>query len=139
MGAQREGVPFLHGEGVERLPVEELAQEDERLRRGDDDDIRILLRQCEDASGMVRFHMVDHQVVGFPAAQGLFQLRQPLLPLPGIDRVHDGHFFVQDEVRIIGHSFGHDILALEQVQVQVVHADILDFRGQILSKYVYIC
>ena len=136
VGTEFQRIPFLDGESIKCLTLKELAQEDQGLGRRHDLDIRILPCQCQDTPGMVRFHMVDHQVVGFPAAQGLLQLRHPLLPLPGIDRVHNGHFFVQDEVRVIGHSFGYDILALEQFQIQVVHADILDFRGQILDHFL---
>ena len=128
-----EGIPFLHGEGVERLPVEELAQEDKRLRGGDDLDIRILPDEFQDGSGVVRFHVMDHQIVGFPAAEGLLQVRQPFCALAGVDRVHHGHFLVQDNIGIVRHPLGNDILAFKKVEVHIVDADVLDFGRNALD------
>jgi len=82
---------------------------------------------------MVRFHVMDHQVVGLPAVQGLFQVRQPLRSLPGIDRIHHGHFFVQDDIGIVSHPLGDDILAFKQVEVHIVDTDVLDFGRNALD------
>ena len=132
MGAEFQRVPFLDSEGVKRLSLKELSQEDQGLGRRHDPNVGILPCQCQDASGMVRFHVMDNQIIRFPAAEGLFQPFEPLFPLPGIDRIHHGHFFVQDEVGIIGHSLGNNVLAFEQIEVQVVHSDVPDVGTDIL-------
>ena len=126
MGAQFKGVPFFHRQGAEGFPVEELSEEGQGLCRGDDLRLRILPRKGQDASGVVRFHVMDHEIIRLPAMESRFQILQPFPGHPGIDRIHYGHFRVQDEIGIVGHAFRHDILALEQVQFQVVDPDVLD-------------
>ena len=133
MSAERQGVPFLHSKRVERLSVKELTQENERFRRRDNPDVRILPGDFQDGAGMVRFHVMDHQVVGFPATQGLFQVLQPGGALPGVHRVHHGHFIIQDDIGIVRHPFGNDILAFKQVEVHIVDADVLDFGRNALD------
>ena len=41
-------------------------------------------------------------------------------------RIHDGDLVIDDGIRVIRHSVGHDVLALKQVDIMVVGADIND-------------
>ena len=76
---------------------------------------------------MVRLHVMDHEVIRLAAFKGLGQVGLPLLALAGVGSVHHGHLIIQDDVGIVGHPFGDDILAFEKVEVEVVDSDILDF------------
>ena len=129
MSFQVQDVPFLHGQGVEGLPFEELPQEGERLGRGDDPDAGIPPHEGEDAAGMVRFHVMDDQVVGRPAGKRLFQVFQPRVRLPGVDRIHHGHLPAQDDIRVVRHPFRNDVLTFKQIQVQVVDSGVPDVRS----------
>ncbi len=46
-----------------------------------------------------------------------------------VHRVEDGDLFVQHHIGVVGHTVWHQILALEQVNLMVVYADILDILG----------
>ena len=75
---------------------------------------------------MVGLHVVHDQIVRLAAAQCLREVGLPLPFLADVSRVHDGDPVVQDNIGVVGHSFGYDILAFEKVEVEVVDSDILD-------------
>ena len=128
MGAERQGVPLAHGTGTafELRTREELGQHLERRCRGDQRQRRIFLQQGGSTGGMVRLHVVDDQIVGPVALQGLFQVLHPDVGRAAVGGIQDGRFLIQDHKRIVGHALGDQILAFEQIQVIVVHADIAD-------------
>ena len=76
------------------------------------------------ARGVVGFHMRNDQIIGSSALQRVFELAEPFCDFRLVHRVHNGDFLVGYDVRVIGHTFRHDILSLEKVEVEVVHADI---------------
>ena len=59
-----------------------------------------------------------------------------------IDSVHDRDLIINDHIRIVRHTVRHDILTLEQVDIVVIDADVLDIIGnkhRVSSpKYIYI-
>ena len=71
---------------------------------------------------MVRFHVMDYQIIRLAALQGLFQVPEPLLPFPGIGRIQDGYFPVQDYIGIVRHAFRDFVLALKQIQIFIIYA-----------------
>ena len=73
---------------------------------------------------MVGLHVLNHQIVGLTACQGLFHIAQPLSGLGCVDGVHNGDLLVQDHIRVIGHAVGHNILTLKQVYLMVIGAYI---------------
>ena len=75
---------------------------------------------------MVRFEMMHHQIVGNASVQGCFQLCQPFLSLAGVHSVEYGCLFVKDQVRIVGDSLRHFVLALKKVYAEVVRYDVDD-------------
>ena len=87
---------------------------------------------------MIRFHMMHYQIVRLGLSQLPFQLVQPFMGKMLVHRVHNGNFVVLDHIRIVGHAVGHRILALKQVQLMVIHADVADILGNkhrvLLSK-----
>ena len=113
------------------VEVIELFHHGEQLGVGDELHVGILLRQLLDAACVVRFHVVDDQVVRQTACQSLLHIGQPLGGLAGVYGVHDGDLVVHDDIRVIGDAVGHDILALEQVDGLVVHAHVQDRIGNV--------
>ena len=77
--------------------------------------------------------MVDDEVVGLAVAERLGQVGLPGFALAAVGRVEDGDFLVEDDIRIIGHSFGHHVLAFEEVDVEVVDPDEFDGRSDIFD------
>ena len=137
-GDELEGVVLADGQGVtvfygqrvrERLSGIELAQELESHGGGYDGGLRVFLQEGRYAAGMVRLHMMDHQIVRLAAAQGILQVLHPFPGFTGIYGVHHGHPGIQDDIGVIGDSFREDILAFEQVEIYIVYADITDSVG----------
>ena len=83
----------------------------------------MLLGETRDEGGMVGLHVLDDEIVDLLPARGLGKVREPFVAEPGVDRVEDDRLAVVDEIRIVGHAARNDVLALEEVDVVVVHAD----------------
>ena len=81
---------------------------------------------------MVRFQVVNHQVVRLAASESGFQIGKPFIHLVRIDRIRHGNLFVHNHVRIVGHALGHHVLAFKQIQVAVIDTDILDVFAKVL-------
>ena len=73
---------------------------------------------------MVGFHVMYHQIVGLTSLQSIVQMAFPFVSLACIGSVHDGHLIVHDEPTVVTHTLGYDVLAFEEVYVQVIHTDV---------------
>ena len=135
MAAERERVAFLNGQrtAFQRDAFEELRKHLERGGRGYERDGRIGFQHPGDKGGMVGLHMVDHQVIRLAVSERFGQVGLPGFALAGVGRIEHGDFPVEDHIGIVGHSFGNVVLALEQVEVEVVDADKFDGGGDILG------
>ena len=80
-----------------------------------------------DESGVVGLHVVADEIVGLTACKGFRKLTLPLRSHTGVGRIHHGDLVVEDDVAVVTHAFGHHILALEEVDVEIVGTDIADF------------
>ena len=74
---------------------------------------------------MVGLQMVNHQVIGLAAGEGFGEVVHPLLPFPSIHRIQHRHFLIQDDIGVIRNPFGNNVLAFEQIEVEVIDTDIL--------------
>ena len=127
VAAQGELVPLLHREGGgEVQPREVLGKEREGLGPAHEFHLRPALHHRLNAGGVVRLDVVDDEVVRLPAREGGFQVFQVLRALVVVHGVQDGHLLVQDHVGIVGHAVGDHILALEEIDVVIVDADVAD-------------
>ena len=132
MAPQGQGVPLLDGEAAVRchkVRAEELVQESEGLGVAHHLHGGVLSRQGRHVGGVVGLHMGDHQIIGGSAVQGLGQILLPGVGGPGVHRIHDGDFFVQDHIGIVADAGGHRVLALEEIQGGVIHANAQDGIG----------
>ncbi len=75
---------------------------------------------------MVRLHVMDDQVVGRPAGERFGQVGLPFLAFAAVGRVEHGDLLVENDIGVIGHALGDDVLALEEVEVEIVDTDELD-------------
>ena len=77
-----------------------------------------------DESGVIGLHVVADEIVGLTACEGFRKLTLPLRPHSGVGRIHHGDLVVEDDVAVVTHALGHHILALEEVDVEIVGTDI---------------
>ena len=129
--AQLQGVPLPHHDPAVRVVLaEEVFHHGKGLGRGNHHSLRIGFQEVGNVGGVVRFHVLHHQVVGLAAGQDTLDVFHPLLGEVLVHRVHNGDLLVQDGIGIVGHAVGNGILPLKQVNLMVAHADILDvFRN----------
>ena len=86
---------------------------------------------------MVRFQVVNHQVIRFAPSKSGFQIGKPFIHLVGIDRVGHGNLLFHNHIRIVRHALGHHVLAFEQIQVAVIDTDVLDIFAKVLHTDSY--
>ena len=128
--AQAQGVPLpYHHPAVRIVGAEEIHHHVKGFCGGDDDRFRVELHEIGDVGGMVRLHMLHHQIIRLPAPQNGLNVIQPLVGKVLVHGVHDGDLVVQDHIGIVSHAVGHPVLPLKQVHLVVVHAYITDIIG----------
>ena len=125
MLTQGQGAEILHRQGVFHLQVgEELGDHYKGLFIGYHSHLGIGVHKRLNRCGVVRLHMLHHQVVRLTAGKGLLYILQPFLCLTGVDGVHNCHLLVQNHIGIIGHTVGNNVLSLKQVYITVIFAHI---------------
>ena len=130
MLAELEGIALFDDDAsVGVIGAEEIHHHVKRLDGGYDGRLGIGFQENVDIRAVVGLHVLYDKVIGLSAAQSRLDILQPLIAEALIDGVHDRDFIVYDSVGIIRHTVGHDILALEQVDIVVVNADVLDIIG----------
>ena len=80
---------------------------------------------------MVRLHVLHHQIIRLATLQRGGQIGQPLVHKVDLAGVHDCDLFVHDDVGVVGHAVGHDVLTLEQIHLMVIDANITDILRNI--------
>ena len=135
VAAQAERVAFLDGlrAAFQGDAFEELREHLQGGGRGHKRHGRIFFQHPGHQRGVVGLHVVDDEVVGLALAERLGQVGLPGFALAAVGRVEDGDFLVEDDIGIIGHPFGHYVLAFEEVDVEVVDPDEFDGRSDIFD------
>ena len=128
MTAQTQTVPFLylHFSAAE-IHGKKLRQHGKGLGTSHHRQFRILFANPLDIGGMVRLQMGYHQIIRQTPGrivQFPFQIGKPLLRGPGVHGIHDGDFFVYNQVGIVRYPVRHPVLTFKQVDLMVVAADI---------------
>ena len=92
----------------------------------------VALHKGGDASRVIGLHVMDNQVVGRTSIEHGLEVAEPLVNKTTIDRIGDSDLFAQDNVAVVCHTvLGHIVLALEQVNVVIVDANVADILGDL--------
>ena len=86
--------------------------------------VKNTIRKRRDAGGVIGFHMRDDKIIGRLAVECVLDILQPLCDLRLVHGIHDGDLVVEDDVGIVAHPVGDDILPFEEVDGGVVDADV---------------
>ena len=89
------------------------------------------LHKVGDIGGMVRLHVLNDQIIRLSALEHILNVVQPLVGEILVHRIHDGNFFVQDHIGIVGHAVGNPILPLKQVNLMIIDAHISNIIGNV--------
>ena len=127
VAAQRQAVAFLdHQAAILIGCAEEILHHVEGLVRSNHCDLGIGFQEIVDVCGVVRLHMLYDQIVRLPISQLPLEIIQPQVKEFGVHRIKDGNLFIQDRIGIVSHAIGHRVLALKQVDLVVIDAQIAD-------------
>ena len=92
----------------------------------------IALHKGGDTSGVIGLHVMDDQVVGRTPIEHGLEVAEPLVDKASVNRIGDGDLLAQDDVAVVCHTvLGHVVLALEQVNVVIVDANVADILGDL--------
>ena len=71
--------------------------------------------------------MLANEKIWFTPLQCFLYVLKPLLATPRIHRIHHSHLVTtQGHITIVAHAFRQLILALKQIQLGIITADIFD-------------
>ncbi len=125
--AERQRLAVFDNQAVRcNARTEELLHHGKGLGIADDNSLRINRKEFLDAGGMIRLHMLNDQIIRLCAVERCRNIVQPLLREMCIRRIHNGGFFVLDDIGIISHAVRDVILSLEQVNLMIVDANVQD-------------
>ena len=130
MSAQRKGSAIVNAKTLcFRGKVKELIHHHEGLLVCYDGGLRISLHEILDIRGMIRLHMLYHQIVRLSAAQHICHIVQPFMGKMDIHCIHHRDLLIQDDVGIVSHAVRHHVLPLKQIYLMIIDPDIPDIIG----------
>ena len=94
-----------------------------------DDGFVIDLHEIGDIGRMIRFHVLDDEIVRGLAVETVLQIVEPFMRKVLIDGIHDGDLVIEDQIGIVGHAVGDFVLSLKEVDLMIVDADVSDSIG----------
>ena len=100
--------------------------------RGNNLSLGIALHEGGDARGVIGLHMVNDQVVGRATVEHGLEVTQPLVNKMSVDSICNSHFIGKNHIAVVRHAvFTHVILALKQIDVVIVDANVADILGNL--------
>ena len=133
MFAQAQRIAFLHrnGTSVEVRIFEELRHHLDGLGRGNHLHVGVFFQCLGNVSGMVGLHVLHDEVIRCASFEGFFQVCPPVIALAEVNGIHDGHFLIRNQIRIIRNAVRHNVLAFKQIDGGIVHSDVFDSFGNV--------
>ena len=128
MMTQFECIALLHSDDtpLEVETLEEVGQHLHSLSATHQLQARILLQHPCDECRMVGFHVMGYQIVWLATIERSRQVSLPLLSFATIGSIHHSYLVIVNQIGIITHALRHNILALKEIDVEIVNTDILD-------------
>ncbi len=125
MGTQIQGISFLHHHrALRQIQFKELLNHRKGFGIAHHLHFRIFLCKHLHTGRMIRLHVGNHQIVHGSSCQSFFQIFQPFVRSSCVYGIHNGRFIIQNYIGIIRYSIWNHILALKQIQISVVCANI---------------
>ena len=75
---------------------------------------------------MVGLHVLYNEIIGLFAVKHALNVCKPLFAEMRVNAVENGDFVVENDVGIVRHTVGNDVLPLEQINAIVVYADVFN-------------
>ena len=124
--AERELVSLLYHKFARELHTIEVAEHIKHFPASDHRDFGVFRGKGGDSRRVIGLHVRDDEVIGLSAVKRVLDIFEPLRYLRLIHGVHDRCLLVRDDVGVVAHPLGHDVLPFKEVDIGVVHAHIND-------------
>ena len=135
MAAQRQRVAIAHhNTAIGEIAAVKLLHHAECRLRGHHCRVGELTHKLDDVGGMIRLHMLHHQIVRGAARQRRRQIVQPFRAEMSLYSVHHRNLFVQNHIGIVGHAIGNLELSLKMCDLMVSDTDVMDILGDLHSS-----
>ena len=122
--AQRKRFAVLHGNAAREDVAEKPFGDGEGLLIAHDGGFGVFFQKRRDRGGMVRLHVVQHEIIGLFSAEFPPEVCEPFLRFASVHGVRYRDLFIKNHVGIITYPVGDGVLAFEEVQSRVVDADV---------------
>ena len=127
MFSKRKGSSVVHNLFFEsRIHVEKLIHHHKGFLVCHNRGVRIYLHEIHNVRGMIRLHMLDHQVIRLSVPQHLCKIIQPLMREVNVHGVHNRNLLIHDDIGVVSHTVRYDILSLKKVHLVVIDPHISD-------------
>ena len=87
---------------------------------------------------MVWFEMLHYEIVWFATVEAFCQVLFPFLHSALVRGVHDSHFLIHDEERVVAHALWYVILRLKESNVGIIATDIINGVCNFFHVYIII-
>ena len=74
---------------------------------------RVCAQKLGNTAAMIGFHMLYHKVIGSSSVKLRGEICKPLACKAAVYGVHYGDFFVQNDVTVVRHTVGNNVLPLK--------------------------
>ena len=88
---------------------------------------------------MIRFHMVDHQIIQWPVIEYKLNIFKELQGDGGIYGVDQGGLFVQNEIRVVGYAAGDGNRFSNKASRRSVPPTQLTKSVKVRVQYIRLC
>ena len=121
MRTEFKSVALFNGGNSRRVNIAKLRQHT-KCRTGHNKlHIRIFIRNCLNTIAMVRFKMLNNEIIGFFTTQRFTQIFLPSVNGDFIHCVHNSNFVIKNNIGVISHSLFEHILTFKKVNVVIVY------------------
>ena len=99
----------------------------ESLLVAHDDDVGVMLLYQTDRTRMVRFHMVDDEILDGALADDILYLAQIHLEIADVYRIDQSDRLIIYQVRVVGNPIRQRPHTFKQMLIAVIHSHVVDF------------
>ena len=107
---------------------EEIVHHSKSFGVGNQGGFGINTQELFDIGRVIRFHMLNDQIIGFSCTKAMRDIVQPLMRKTAIHRVQNGNFLIHQDVGIIRHSARYLVLPFKQVDFMIVDTNIVNIH-----------
>ena len=77
--------------------------------------------------------MLNDEIIRLSAVKYIGKIIEPFMTKTCVNRIHNGNFIINDNIRIICHSVFNNVLTLKKVDIMVINTNVFNVLCNIHS------